>query len=192
MGTTLPIKNRRDINKIKEYYLKVKDNPRNYLLIVFGMNTALRISDILNIRWEDIYDISTNTYKEHMVLTEQKTGKGTAVLLNAAVKNALELYRSSLKKSPTGILFKSNKGYNNPISRQQAFRIIKEAAVYAGCVYGISCHSLRKTFGYYALKKGVSPAVIMKIFNHSSFRVTQRYLGIDQDEKDAAYKLIDL
>ena len=192
MGTTIPIKNRRDLNRIKEYYSKVKISPRNYLLIVFGMNTALRISDILHIKWEDIYDDSTKTYKDHISLKEHKTGKENTIFLNSAVKNALEQYRISLIKAPTGFLFRSHKGCNRPISRQQAFRIIKEAAAYVGCPEGISCHSLRKTFGYYALKKGISPAVIMKIYNHSSFRITMRYLGIDQDEKDEAYRMLNL
>ena len=192
MGTTVPIKNRTDINKIKEYYSKTKRNPRNHLMIVFGMNTALRISDILQIKWEDIYDSSSNTYREHISLNEQKTDKKNTIYINASVRKALELYRKSLEQPPTGFVFKSQKGYNRSISRQQAYRIIKEAAAYAGYNGGISCHSLRKTFGYYALKKGISPAVIMKIYNHSSFRITQRYLGIDQEEKDEAYRLINL
>ena len=192
MGTTVPIKNRTDIKRVKDYYSKTKRNPRNYLLIVFGMNTALRISDILQIKWEDIYDSSSNTYREHISLNEQKTDKKNTIYINASVRKALELYRKSLEQPPTGFVFKSQKGYNRSISRQQAYRIIKEAAAYAGYNGGISCHSLRKTFGYYALKKGISPAVIMKIYNHSSFRITQRYLGIDQEEKDEAYRLINL
>lgn len=192
MGTTRPIKNKDELSKIKEYYFTIKKCPRNYLLIVFGMNTALRISDILILRWDDVYDTDLQCCKDHISLIERKTGKKNTVFLNTSIRTALKDYRLSLTEKPAGYLFKSKKGHDRPISRQQAFRIIKEAAAYTGYEDGVSCHSLRKTFGYYALKEGFSPAIIMKIYNHSSFQVTQRYLGIEQDEKDEVYMKINL
>ena len=79
-----------------------------------------------------------------------------------------------------------------PLSRYQAFRIIKEAAAYAGLDASISCHSLRKTFGYHAWKQGTPPALLMDIYNHSSYRITKRYLCIDQDDKDEVFEHICL
>jgi hypothetical protein len=32
----------------------------------------------------------------------------------------------------------------------------------------------------------------MNVFNHSSFHITKRYLGIEQDEKDLVYLNINL
>ena len=62
--------------------------------------------------------------------------------------------------------------------------------LYAGMPEHISCHSLRKTFGYHAWKQSVPPAMLMDIYNHSSYQITKRYLGIDQDDKDQVFEKI--
>lgn len=79
-----------------------------------------------------------------------------------------------------------------PIDRVPAYRIIKEAATAAGLDEHVSCHSLRKTFGYFAWKQGVPPAMLMDIYNHSSYKITRRYLGIEQEDKDNVFKSIKL
>lgn len=71
------------------YYL-VKDNPRNYLLITVGLNTAFRISDILKLKWKDVYNTSEKKYKMHIDVQEQKTGKQNMVAINKSEKKALK------------------------------------------------------------------------------------------------------
>ena len=53
MGTTQPIRNKKTLENFRNYYKKEENKPRNYALIVFGLNSALRISDILNLKWKD-------------------------------------------------------------------------------------------------------------------------------------------
>ena len=59
-------------------------------------------------------------------------------------------------------------------------------------IHGTVINSLRKTFGYHAWKKGVPPALIMSIYNHSSIEITKRYLSIDQDDKDQVFLKMNL
>jgi len=66
-------------------------------------------------------------------------------------------------------IFESLGFENKPITRIQAFRIIKRAAEACNISGVVSCHSLRKTFGYHAWQQGISPVLLMNIYNHSSF-----------------------
>lgn len=191
MSTTQPIRKTCQLEEFKNYYRRKRPNPRNYALIILGLNTALRISDILKTTWDMVYDFENDKYRTHLHVKEQKTGKDTMVALNHAVISALE----SLKKSGKfqgNYLFPSQKNPDMHISRSQAFRIIKKAAADTNLSEHISCHSLRKTFGYHAWKNGTPPALLMDIFNHSSYQITKRYLCIEQDEKDDVFFKINL
>lgn len=194
MSTTIPIKDKKVLQEFKNYYLK-KQNYRNYSLIVTGLNTALRISDILSLKWSDVYNFSTNKFKSHIELYERKTGKHSTIALNPAAVSALKCFMEHLPFSEyyrEKYIFASQKLEDQPIGRIQAYRIIKKAAAETGLEEHISCHSLRKTFGYFAYKSGTNSVMLMEIYNHSSFLVTQRYLGIRQDERDAVFMQVNL
>lgn len=194
MSTTQPIKDKTSLEAFKNYYLLQKPNPRNHTLIVLGLNTALRISDILQLQWMDIYNEKSSQMREHLEVKEKKTGKTNIIAINRTVNNLLQEYKSeTFQKEPFDkerYLFPSQKKKNQPISRSQAFRIIKEAATATGLFSHISCHSMRKTFGYHAWKQGTPPALLMDIYNHSSYKITKRYLCIEQDERDEVYRNI--
>lgn len=191
MSTTQPIRSTVQLNQFKKYYLEIFPEERNYALIILGLNTALRISDILNLRVSDVWDFKRNQFKRHIEVIESKTGKQASIYINKEVRQALA--QSALRQKKEGdYLFTSHKYKDMPLSRSQAYRIVKQAAVYAGMPEHISCHSLRKTFGYHAWKQNVPPAMLMDIYNHSSYQITRRYLGIDQDDKDQVFEKIRL
>lgn len=199
MKITQPIRDTVELKKIKKYYREMKPNKRNYLLIICGLNTALRISDILKLRWKDVYNENLLSFKSHIDIKEQKTGKKTIVFINNNLKEALASFLKDIiaKKGKLcavmeQFIFLGQKSIDKPISRIQAFRIISEAAKKCLLSHKVSCHSLRKTFGYHAWKRGVSPALLTSIYNHSSYKITTRYLGIDQDDRDEVFELVNL
>ena len=50
MNTAQPIRNREDLKNFKNYYKEIRPNARNQLLVILGLNTELRISDLLILR----------------------------------------------------------------------------------------------------------------------------------------------
>jgi len=194
MNTAIPIKNHDELEEFKDYYRLIESNMRNLTLITMGLNTALRVSDMLKLRWKDVYDTERRNFLKHITLIEQKTGKISRIYINESLLGLLMEYKECIfgETEPEGGEYLLKGRAENHLSRAQAYRIVKKAA--AGCgIYGtISPHSLRKTFGYCACKAGVEPVMLMSIFNHSSFDVTKRYLGIEQDDRDEVFRKIQL
>lgn len=166
MSTTYPIKNEEKLEKFKEYYLTKKPAYRNYAMIILGLNTAFRIGDLLRLQWSDVFNQRQNCFREHICITEQKTGKERSVAVNTSVHDVLNVLHDKYHYTDADqYLFPNGRKSQSHISRSQAFRIIKEAAEYANLDEHISCHSLRKTFGYHAWKQGVQPALLMELYN---------------------------
>ena len=115
MQKTQPIRNTRDILRLKQYYLD-RNQIRNYALLTLGMNTSLRIGDLLLLRWENVYDFHRNCYHKHLEVLEQKTRKNTRIALNKEAVLSLQNLKNSLAVvSGEDYLFRSRQGQNRPI-----------------------------------------------------------------------------
>lgn len=178
-----PIRDKKQFKALTKYYLQ-KGQLRNYTLVIMGAYTALRISDLLGLKWSDVYDEELGAFRTHITITEKKTKKTKVIALNRQILSAL---KQCYPHRQGDFIFANNRKEHKAISRVQAWRIIHNAAVAVGLGW-ISCHSLRKTWGYHAWTSGaVSPVIIMEIYNHSNYKVTKRYLGVAQDDLDHAY-----
>lgn len=129
MGTSQPIRNKEELQKLKEYYYKKEPNLRNYVLICLGINSALRISDLLHLKWKDVYDFERKAFRYHIIITGQKTKKETRIAINRNASEVLALYKEQQEKlSKEAYLFSGREGAVMPLSRSQAFRIIRHAS----------------------------------------------------------------
>lgn len=185
--TVEPIKDKKKIDALLTY-LK-GENERNWLLAKFQLNTGLRISDVVKVKVEDFLTTNMN-FKDYFVLKEQKTGKEKKIKINDSLRRALKAYITKNKLSRDKHIFKSRKGINEPICVTQAYRILKNAAVNLN-IENFGTHSLRKTWGYWTYKMSkYNIGLIMDTFNHSSEKITLRYIGITQTAKDELYSLV--
>ncbi|UOQ48140.1 tyrosine-type recombinase/integrase [Gracilibacillus caseinilyticus] len=144
---------------------------RNLLLFNIGINTGLRIGDIVKLRIEDVKG------RSYLVIREGKTEKTRKVYLNSIMADISDYLDG---KPSEGWLFPSRKG-DGHISTTQAYRILAKAAELIGRK-DIGTHTLRKTFGYHYYREKKDIATLMAIFNHSSQSVTKRYIGITDEE----------
>ncbi len=182
-----PIRNLKQIETIKK--LLKQQNLRDYCLFVLGINSGLRISDLLKLQ---VIDVTENgKIKDRIRLREKKTNKFKDFPLSEKTKQAIKEYLKTRNYKENEPLFisRKNRGF---LLRQQAYKIINDVAKSVGIKEKIGTHTLRKTFGYHAYNNGYDIAIIQKLFNHSSTAVTLRYIGITQDEMDDVYLGLDL
>lgn len=176
MATVDPIREIEDIAKIKSALLA--SSYRDFLFFEMGINTGLRVSDILKLKVSDVRG------KLYVEIREEKTGKAKKFILNEVLKSELENFIAS--KKPEDYIFESRRTRGIPLERTRAYCILNAAAQRAGLKIKIGTHTMRKTFGYHFYQKTKDIALLQQLFNHSSPSVTLRYIGINQNILDKA------
>lgn len=174
-----PIKSKKDLERIEEFL--EKHSKRNRLIFAFGINTGLRVSDILGLNVEDVEG------KNYVEIKEKKTGKYKRFPLNAKLKALIKDYLmnercksySLLDKEP---LFLGKKHCR--LDRSQVYRFLNEACKRLGITANVGTHTMRKSFGYHFYKKYNDIVLLQKILNHSSPAMTLKYISVDFSTND--------
>lgn len=144
---------------------------RDVLIFLMGINTGLRVNDLVRLKVRDVKD------KDIFHIREGKTNKRREINISM-LRDEIERFIDG--KDLDDYLFKSQKG-NNHITTTQVYRILNDAADFLGRD-DVGTHTMRKTFGYHHYKRFKDVAILQEIFNHSAPSITKRYIGIRQDE----------
>lgn len=168
--------------------MKKSDDYRLLLLISVGCYCGLRLSDILQLRWEDVM------HREYFEVTERKTVKHRKITINTGLQELITFCHKNLNAirsiSPVQHIFINRAG--KPLSKQFVNRRLHTIFLqYRVKVQNGSSHTLRKTFGkrVYQMNNCSESALVLlsSIFNHSSISVTRRYIGISQEQISDVY-----
>ena len=150
-----------------------------------GINVALRISDLLSIRFSDIDG-------PDLTLIEGKTSKSRTIRLNDTVLGIIADRKAKYPDHMYLFQSQSNRGKAliKPYHRSSVARKFAEIGDIMNIKLGT--HSLRKTRGYMLHKGGKSIEQICKVLNHSSPVVTMAYIGLTKEETLQTYDDFEL
>jgi integrase len=165
-----PIRSK-ELREDMKWSLKKWCGERDYILFLLGINTGLRVGDLLKIKVKDVHR------KKRMVILEGKTKKPRTISL-ANIYDEIQAY---IKTLDSEWLFPSRKG-DKPITPTQAYRQLNKAGSMVDIEEGIGTHTMRKTFGYWFYKQTKDVAQLQTILNHSHPQITLRYIGITEEE----------
>ena len=192
MNYVEPIRDRKKIAQIKNL-LRGQKRYRDLLLFVVGINTALRISNLLQLKVGQFLG-DNGHIRGRFWIKEQKRGKRQDVTINRSIREALGDYLIAyphMVKRPGDFLF-FNPYTDQPIKRGQAWKFITAICHEVGLRGNYGTHSLRKTWGYHARMSGIDLSLVMHKLNHESIIYTKRYLGITDDELQAVAQRLNL
>jgi integrase len=179
MNMTDAVKTKEDAARIKTLLtLNAKGNELYADIWTFGIQVALRISDLLSITFEDCKG-------ERLIIKESKTGKTRSISLTATA-SAIIAKRKSANPTHT-FLFEvdSNRAKGKPVSRVSVARAFQAVGQEIGVNLGT--HSMRKTLGWAMYSGGRKVEEVCKVLGHANPATTMLYLGITQSEIDASY-----
>lgn len=173
-----PITDPKNIKRIKKL---LTDKPRDLLLFTMGINSGLRVQDLLALRIETVENAAVG---DRITIKEKKTGKQNVLIVNQAIKEALDNYLAFHKdRVPHEYLFKSRKYYNEPLTTYAVTHYVQKWCDEINLKGNFGAHTLRKTWCYQARKQfGVPWEILAARMNHSNAAVTRRYMGVQAEE----------
>ena len=186
-----PIRSYEDFVAIQKYFLD-NGKVRDWMMWTIGVSLGLRISDLLSLKIKQLLNDNL-TFRERIMVIEQKTSKLNNCLITESVIDAVTKYFDSIKWKfeLDDYLFKSNKT-KGKMYEEYGWKILSDAGKALDLPIVIGSHTMRKSFANIAAcvdKSSIDMNSITKIqglLNHSNQQVTMRYLGTYQKVFDRA------
>jgi integrase len=165
-------------------------HPKYSILFSLGIDTGLRISDILRIQ------VKTISKGHSFSVTEQKTKKDRIVSVRPVTKNKINRFIKAFGLKPDDyLIFSRETKKDKPLGRVQAYKIIARISRQNG-LCDVGTHSMRKTYATNKIKQGATIDELQKDFKHIRQDATLAYV-LPKDEynkifpKDDIQKRID-
>tara|TARA_Y100000593_G_C4246290_1_gene304862 strand:+ start:298 stop:768 length:471 start_codon:yes stop_codon:yes gene_type:complete len=151
-----------------------------------GINTILRVSDLLRLRVCDLIH-QNGDFREYLSLKEQKTGNLRKIKINSLIRTEVGKYILHYDLEDENYLFFSLRSPDRPLDRVTAYKRLTKSATEVGIEH-FGTHSMRKTLAYQVYIKSKDIALVMNMLNHKNPQTTLKYIGIHQAEMDKAYE----
>src|SRR5215216_6724146 len=145
-------------------------NPRDYAVLQVFLQTGIRVSELANLRIEDIDFIKPS------ITVRGKGKQEREIALEKKGIHALKSYLAVRVESFSSRVFLTYQG--EPISERGIRKLVVKYRKEAGITKKASCHTLRHTFATYKAEKGVSAFQLQQWLGHANLNTTQLYVHL--------------
>ena len=164
----------RILSEEEERKLLANATPYIQDMIVFDLNTGLRIGEILSLHWENV-DLENRL----LSIFAHKTHKTRTVPINSEACRVLEAWAMGRKNEFVFYNHETGKPFVD-LDTSLALACRK-----AG-IEGVTWHKLRHTFASRLINRGVDIVTVQQLLGHSTVVTTMRYTHTNLDSKQNA------
>ena len=185
----LPIKDTNVLHEVEDTLLhNFREGRRNYTIFQVGKATLLRVSDVLALRRNEIYE-TDGDIKKNAYIRDKKTGKPNILYLKPVKQDLIDYFNWLNEQNiQSEWLFPSSRDYSRHITEKQFYKIMARTGDLLGINY-LGTHSMRKTGAYRVYTQThYNIGLVMSLLNHTSEAMTLKYLGLDQVSRE---KMLD-
>jgi len=148
-------------------------------IVITALNTGMRKSEILNLRWKEI-----DLKNRKITVINAKNNESRVIPINQTLYQKL----SSLST-------KSNGEYAFPDRNGRPFKEVKKAfssALQKAKIQDFRFHDLRHTFGSHLVMQGVDIRTVQQVLGHKEIRMTMRYSHLSPEYVQKAIERLDM
>jgi len=171
--------------EVSEALHALKGDMRAVALFILGIRTGYRISELLSLKVRDVMQFGRIVDKIVIKPAGMKGKKDPrSVAVHPDAKEILQKLIESEQLTDKCYLFKSSRGHNRPLSRCQAWRILKNAYNSAELSGPLATHTMRKTFAERVHSTFRDIFKTQRALGHKNLDSTASYLSFDEKELD--------
>ncbi len=158
--------------------LSKNEGHRNRAIIETLYSCGLRVSELVNLRFSDLY------FDEGFMRVIGKGNKERLVPISPSVVREITIYNDHIRRHQKiqpgneRIVFLNRRGAQ--LTRVMIFTIIKDLAAMAGIRKNISPHTFRHSFATHLIEGGANLRAIQEMLGHESITTTEIYTHLDQ------------
>lgn len=165
----LPVLNAEQVKKL----LKICKAPREKALVLFMVDTGLRLREVINLNWGDV-NLQTGT----IIVQIGKGNKSRLVAAGAQTCRALFILKKIERSEPSKPVFQTRSGTR--LTRMGLRSIFTRLSNQVD--FHVSPHMLRRTCATLALKAGQDLVTVQATLGHTSIETTRNYIQLLDEE----------
>ena len=176
--TNVRPKKRKRLTDDQIFYMRdaLKSNVKNRTIFEILFSTAIRVSELVNIKIEDVL-----LGEDLIIIKVSKRKRQRFVFLSYECRVSLAKYMKMMVENKTNPHLFPGKN-DKPITRQGVWKMLNKYSHSIDVTFNSSPHRIRRTTGYKLLKEGMDYEYVMWILGHKNPVSTQVY--IEEDDED--------